>query len=73
MGTCQPGAGGTSFAAPRWAGFMALVNQQAVAAGRATLGFLDPLLYAIGKGSTYHSDFHDIVSGSNRLQPSSNY
>jgi subtilase family serine protease len=30
--------GGTSFAAPRWAGFLALVNQQAVANSNATLG-----------------------------------
>ncbi len=65
MGTCAAGAGGTSFASPRWAGFMALANQQAVAAGRPTLGFLNPTLYAIGKGSSYASDFHDITSGNN--------
>ncbi len=32
--------GGTSFAAPRWAGFLALINQQSVANGRGTVGFL---------------------------------
>ena len=30
-GTCAGGWGGTSFAAPRWAGYLALVNQQSVA------------------------------------------
>lgn len=38
MGSCAGGAGGTSFAAPRWAGFMALVNQQAEENGSAALG-----------------------------------
>jgi len=41
--------GGTSCAAPLWAGFTALVNQQAVANGRATVGFINPALYTIGK------------------------
>ena len=34
--------GGTSFAAPMWAGYLALVNQQAVANGNKTLGFINP-------------------------------
>jgi subtilase family serine protease len=68
LGACAGGWGGTSFAAPRWAGFMALVNQQAVSVGRAPnggLGFINPTIYSIGEGSNYHSDFHDITSGSN--------
>jgi subtilase family serine protease len=64
-GGCSGGNGGTSYAAPQWAGFMAMVNQQAVATGGATVGFLNPTLYRIGVGSSYDSDFHDIVSGSN--------
>ncbi len=63
---CSGGWGGTSFAAPRWAGFMALVNQQAVVAGTAPkdgLGFINPAIYTIGGGSDYDSDFHDITSG----------
>jgi hypothetical protein len=54
---------GTSVAAPLWAGFAALANQQAVANGGSTLGFLNPALYAIGKGSGYSSSFHDITVG----------
>jgi subtilase family serine protease len=57
--------GGTSFAAPRWAGFLALVNQQSVANGRGTVGFINPALYNLGISPSYSSAFHDIVSGSN--------
>jgi subtilase family serine protease len=57
--------GGTSFAAPMWAGYLALVNQQAAAAGKPTLGFINPALYDIGLSASYDTDFHDITSGSN--------
>jgi hypothetical protein len=57
--------GGTSCAAPLWAGFTALVNQQAAAAGGTTVGFVNPALYAIGKGSGYSAAFHDITTGNN--------
>src|SRR5205823_2562763 len=53
--------GGTSCAAPLWAGFTALVNEQRVASAKGTLGFANPSLYTIGKGSTYTSDFHDMA------------
>jgi subtilase family serine protease len=64
-GGCFSGNGGTSYAAPQWAGLTAMANQQALAGGRSALGFLNPALYAIGTGSSYDSDFHDITSGSN--------
>ena len=38
--------GGTSFAAPMWAGFIALVNQQLAANGDPTVGFINPTIYA---------------------------
>jgi len=60
-GTCAGGWGGTSFAAPRWAAFMALVNQQS----GTSLGFINPGIYSIGLGSSYSTAFHDITSGSN--------
>src|SRR5262249_9912241 len=44
---CSTGWGGTSFAAPMWAGFMALVNQQAILNGQSPLGFINPALYNI--------------------------
>jgi hypothetical protein len=58
-GTCQGGIGGTSLAAPRWAGFLALANEQAAANGES-IGFLNPTVYAIGQGTDY---LHDITSG----------
>jgi subtilase family serine protease len=62
---CAGGWGGTSFAAPMWAGYMALINQQAVANGNPMLGFINPALYQIGVGSGYSAAFHDTKSGSN--------
>lgn|SRR5579862_131774 len=62
---CSGGNGGTSFAAPQWAGLIAMANQQALAGGGAALGFLNPALYGIGVGSNYDIDFHDITNGSN--------
>lgn len=67
-GDCGYDGAGTSFAAPRWAGFMALVNQQAIEAGTAPqggVGFINPAIYSIGLGSNYGNDFHDITSGNN--------
>lgn len=55
--------GGTSFAAPMWAGFIALVNQQRVANGKKTIGFINPYIYPENVTSTYGTDFHDITSG----------
>jgi len=57
--------GGTSCAAPLWAAFAALVNQQAAAAGQPAIGFVNPAIYAIGTGANYASDFHDITTGNN--------
>jgi subtilase family serine protease len=65
--------GGTSFATPMWAGYLALTNQQAVANGNPTLGFINPTLYTIGLGSSYDSDFHDITSGSNGYSATTGY
>jgi subtilase family serine protease len=55
--------GGTSFAAPMWAAYIALVNQQLAANGAAPIGFIDPAIYSIGTGPAYDSAFHDITSG----------
>jgi len=57
--------GGTSAAAPLWAGFIALANQQAMANKKPRVGFLNPLIYAIGKGLNHATDIHDITLGNN--------
>jgi kumamolisin len=55
--------GGTSFAAPMWAGYLALANQQAASNGES-IGFINPIIYPAAEGSGYGTDFHDIASGS---------
>jgi subtilase family serine protease len=57
--------GGTSCAAPLWAGFTALVNQQALASKKPVVGFLNPTIYSLGAGAVYSSAIHDITTGDN--------
>jgi subtilase family serine protease len=64
-GHFETGYGGTSFAAPRWAGFIALANQRSVANGTGVLGFVNAAIYDIGTGADYADNFHDVASGSN--------
>jgi subtilase family serine protease len=60
-------AGGTSFAAPIFAGFVAILNQSQNAAGQ---GNINPALYKLASdATTYASVFHDIVSGTNACTP----
>jgi Pro-kumamolisin, activation domain/Subtilase family len=64
--------GGTSCAAPLWAGMAALINQQAAQAGQPPAGFLNPALYALGRGNNYAAALHDIVTGNNTNTASPN-
>ncbi|MGA2177811.1 MAG: immunoglobulin domain-containing protein, partial [Verrucomicrobiota bacterium] len=64
--------GGTSCAAPLWAGFTALCNQRAVMSGRPTVGFINPALDTIGSGGNYALCFHDITTGNNTSMESPN-
>ena len=62
--TCQANAyGGTSFAAPMWAGLVALANQQTASQGKGNVGFFNPKIYAQNVTSSYSTGFHDITSG----------
>jgi kumamolisin len=65
--------GGTSFAAPMWAGYLALANQQAALNSQPPLGFINPALYNIGLGPSYDTDFHDITTGSNGYSATTGY
>lgn len=58
-GHCSGGWAGTSFSSPIWAGFAALVNQQALKKGKPTIGFLNPTIYALYAGNK--KMFHDVV------------
>jgi subtilase family serine protease len=54
--------GGTSAGSPQWAGIIALAVQKV----HHRVGFINPILYAIGHNhDAYHDAFHDIVSGNN--------
>jgi subtilase family serine protease len=59
------GVYGTSIASPLWAGFAALINQQSASLGLGAVGFLNPVLYTIGRGANYSSSFHDVTTGNN--------
>ena len=54
---------GTSASTPLWAGFMALVNEQAVNSGKPQVGFASPALWAAGQHCS--GCFHDITVGNN--------
>ncbi len=57
-------SGGTSASAPIWAAMIALADQYA---GRH-LGFVNPAIYQIARGPSYHQAFHDITTGNNTVQ-----
>jgi len=57
--------GGTSCAAPLWAGLAALINQQATAAGRSPVGLINSAVYTLGASGLYGACFHDITTGNN--------
>ena len=61
--------GGTSAAAPLWAGIAALNNQYAAGAGKGNLGQANPTLYRIFGSTQTYAPFHDITSGTNRYYP----
>jgi subtilase family serine protease len=58
------GAGGTSAATPLWAAVITLADQYA----GHPLGFVNPAIYQIGHGASYHQAFHDITTGTNTVQ-----
>ena len=60
--------GGTSQAAPIWAGFAAIMNQMFAATGAAPLGELNPVLYQVAQRATAPS-FRDIQLGGNAITP----
>jgi len=59
--------GGTSCAAPIWAAFTALVNQQRTANGLPLLGFANPALYQLGSSGLFNQVFNDIKDNSTNL------
>jgi kumamolisin len=58
--------GGTSQAAPIWAGMTALMNQYIVDKGGRAIGDINPLLYRMAQGSRLPG-FRDITAGGNAV------
>jgi len=57
--------GGTSAAAPLWAGSMALINQYLQSQGIAVVGYANPALYGLFNTQQQSPAFHDVTSGNN--------
>jgi sugar lactone lactonase YvrE len=62
-GASEP-IGGTSWSAPTWAGFAALINQARVSRNEPTLGLLNPKIYPL----LLSGSFADITSGDNGVE-----
>lgn len=62
--------GGTSAAAPLWAGSTALINQYLQSKSKPVLGYANPTLYSVFNAQTSTSPFHDVTSGDNLYYPS---
>ncbi len=63
-------SGGTSAAAPIWAGFMALVHEQRSNAGFGPVGLLNPYLLGVGQSQHYQDSMFDVTSGTINPNPS---
>ena len=57
--------GGTSLAAPTWAGFTAIMDQYLKANHDPAVGFFNPTLYHLANASVPYPPFHDITVGGN--------
>ena len=63
--------GASSFAAPIFAGMLAIIGQKENSTG---LGLINSTLYTLaGNSTTYASAFHDITSGTNECTAGSSY
>lgn len=61
--------GGTSAAAPLWAGNAALINEYLQKQNKARMGFASPLLYGLANSQQQYAPFHDVTSGNNLYYP----
>ncbi|KAL7790713.1 peptidase S8/S53 domain-containing protein [Trichoderma ceciliae] len=57
---------GTSLASPLWGSMLTLINEERIAAGKGTLGWIHPTLYS------HPEVFNDITEGNNNACPSPN-
>jgi kumamolisin len=57
--------GGTSLAAPTWAGFTAIMDQYLKAHNDRPVGFFNPILFHLANSSVPYAPFHDVTLGGN--------
>lgn len=57
--------GGTSAAAPVWAGIAADINTYLLASGKSTLGSVNAVLYHLYNTPQPYAPYHDIIAGNN--------
>ena len=55
--------GGTSLAAPLFAGMAAVADSYAAANGLTRIGWAAPSIYSLASGPDYTTDFHDVTVG----------
>ena len=61
--------GGTSAAAPFWAGNTATINEYLQKQGKSRMGFANPVLYGLASAQQQFAPFHDVSSGDNLFYP----
>ncbi|HLI07634.1 MAG TPA: protease pro-enzyme activation domain-containing protein [Ktedonobacteraceae bacterium] len=61
--------GGTSAAAPLWAGSTAMINQYLEQQGKSKEGYANPALYGLENATEQYTPFHDITTGNNLYYP----
>jgi kumamolisin len=61
--------GGTSAAAPLWAGSMAMINNYLQTQNKPGVGFVTPQLYSLANSQQQYAPFHDVTSGNNLYYP----
>jgi len=57
--------GGTSQAAPIWAGITALIDQYLQRLGHQKMGWMNPALYYVARSHPAFPPFHDVTAGTN--------
>lgn len=67
IGGRRTAGGGTSQAAPIWAGLCALLDQYLEQHGGHALGALNPLLYELAASKQPYPPFHDVTVGGNAV------
>lgn len=61
--------GGTSAAAPLWAGSTATINEYLQKQGKSRMGFANPTLYGLESTQQAYLPFHDVTTGNNLYYP----